>query len=39
MDKLKELYMKLPEVFRNLPVPVQVGLGVVLVVSFIAVFA
>ena len=39
MDKLKELYMKLPDGFRDLPVTVQVSLAVILVVSVIAAFA
>jgi len=39
MDKLKELYMKLPEAFRDLPNAVQVGIAVIVVVSILAVFA
>ena len=39
MDKLNELYMKLPQAFRDLPVAVQVGIAVVVVVTVVAVFA
>lgn len=39
MDKLNELYMKLPQGFRDLPVPVQVGIAVIVVVSVAAMFA
>ena len=39
MDKLKDLYMKLPEGFRDLPVAVQVGIAVVVVGTVVAVFS
>ena len=39
MDKLNELYMKLPQAFRDLPVAVQIGIAVVIVGTVVAVFS